>query len=131
MPLYPPTPLLCRLGSWSRRGRAFSGAATRCGAWAGGFLLLLTGCSGFADERPPVADSTMVEVLAELHLAQSRLEVVGDLPDATRDSIFGRYGLDEAEYEAAMAYYAEHPEAYREIYDHLLDRLNMEAEGGP
>ena len=30
-----------------------------------------------------------------------------------------------------MAYYAEHPDVYREVYDRLLARLDMEAAGAP
>lgn len=69
----------------------------------------------------------MVEVLTELHLTQARMEVQGNLLPATRDSIFNRYGIDEGDFEAAMAYYAEHPDVYLEVHGQLLDRLDMEA----
>lgn len=90
-------------------------------AWLG-----WTGCSSFTSSNPPVADSTMIAVLAEMHLAQARQKTIGDLTVATRDSILHHHDLDREQFEDALAFYAAHPEAYVEIYRQALDRLGEE-----
>ena len=89
-------------------------------------LLTLPACSAFISEEPPVSDSTMVEVLIELHLTNARLELQYDLPPAIRDSILFKYGLDAQRFAAIMAYYADHPEAYSALYTTMLDRISAE-----
>lgn len=93
-------------------------------------ILALPGCSPFTAEEPPVADSTLVEVLIELHLAQGRAEVEEDsLPPAVRDSILARHEIDEDRFHSAMNYYASHPEDYLELYNEVLNRLSAEQHG--
>lgn len=110
-----------------------SSAKATASALVGAALLLmlaLPGCSPFTAEEPPVADSTLVEVLIELHLAQGRAEVAEDpLPPAVRDSIFARHELDEDRFRSAMDYYASHPEEYVSLYDEVLNRLSAEQHG--
>ena len=84
------------------------------------------GCSSFSSPEPPIADSTMVAVLAEIHLAQARQRILGDLTVVTRDSILHAYDLDRAQFEEALAFYTAHPEAYVDIYRQALDQLGEE-----
>lgn len=81
-------------------------------------------CSSFSPDEPPIPDSTLIEVLTELHLAAARTEVRKDPPLALRDSILARYGVDEARLRAATEYYSKHPAAYESLYDAVLDSLN-------
>ena len=102
------------------------------GAWPVLVLAaLLPSCSAFTSDAPPVADSTLVEVMADLYLLQARAEVEGVLPPLTQDSVLARHGVSQEEFEAAMRYYIEHPDAYVDLYDTMLDRLNDEAAGRP
>lgn len=71
----------------------------------------------------------MIEVMIELHLAHARLETVGSLPAGLRDSIMTAYGIDSAEYMRTLAYYADRPSKYSEIYGQVLDRMNLERLG--
>ena len=89
-------------------------------------LLTLSACSAFTSDEPPISDSTMVEVLIELHLTNARLELRYDLPPSIRDSILFRHGLDVQRFEDIMAYYADHPEAYAALYSTMLDRISAE-----
>lgn len=89
-------------------------------------LLVLPACSAFTSDEPPLSDSTMVEVLIELHLVNARLDLQYDLPPAVRDSILFKYGLDAQRFEDLIAYYADHPEAYAALYTTMLDRLSDE-----
>lgn len=89
-------------------------------------LFFLPACSAFTSDAPPAADSTMVEVLVELHLAAARQQIRGDVAPEVREEIFQRYGLDAARFGATMNYYAEHPDAYLEVYNTILDRLSAE-----
>ncbi len=89
-------------------------------------LLTLSACSAFTSDEPPISDSTMVEVLIELHLVNARLELQYDRQPAVRDSILFKYGLDAQRFQDVMAYYADHPEAYSAIYTTMLDRISAE-----
>ena len=89
-------------------------------------VLTLSACSAITSEEPPIADSTMVEVLIELHLADARLELQYNLAPAVRDSILFKDGLDEQHFRAILDYYADNPEAYSALYTTVLDRISDE-----
>lgn len=88
-------------------------------------IAVLSACSGASDPQP-LADSTMVEVLIELHLANGRIEVTDEPLTVSRDSILRAYGVDRSTYADAVAYYADHPDAYSRVYGEVLDRLSAE-----
>lgn len=111
-------PACAALVRWARRGLL-------------GLLVLVAGCTGLTDEEPPVADSTMVDVLIELHLRDARLKEYGDLPAGLQDSLYRRYGVTREEYEAALDYYAFHPEAYTALYDSITGHLRQEIDTVP
>lgn len=89
-------------------------------------VLFLPACSVLTSDEPPVADSTLVDVLIELHLAEARAELGYGPPPSVRDSIFAHYGLDEATFQEAITYYLDHPDAYAELYDAVLAQINDE-----
>jgi hypothetical protein len=91
------------------------------------FLLLAMGaCSPFLSEEPPVSDSTMVEVLIELHLARARHDIQQDLPPTLHAEILEAYGLTEQAFRETMAFYTDHPETYMAVYTRVMDRLAAE-----
>ena len=95
-------------------------------------LLLLgggVGCSTPVSTEPPIPDSTLVDVLVDLHVLEARDETLGDVPPALFDSVLTRHGLDSTRYNASLRYYSRHPEAYRDLYDDVIDRLNELWEG--
>lgn len=84
----------------------------------------LLACSSFAPDEPPLSDSTMVEVLTELHLAEARARTYGDtLFTALRDSVLLRYDVSTPRFEEALQYYSEHPSAYLAIHRAVEDSL--------
>ena len=89
-------------------------------------FLTLSACSAITSEEPPISDSTMVEVLIELHLTNARLELQHDFIPAALDSILFKHGLDRQRYRAIVDYYADHPEEYSALYTIVLDRLSDE-----
>lgn len=93
---------------------------------------LLGGCVQ-DDRQSSVADTTLVELLVELHLANGRIEVTDQPLSIERDSIFAAYGVDSASYADAMAYHARNPDEYSRLYGQVLDRLSAERQplGGP
>lgn len=104
---------------------------SRAGVGLGGWTFLIlamawtaaSGCAGSSNDYP-VPDSTMVRVLAELHLAVARAEITGEIPPNIRDSILVAYGIDSASYAQTIVYYADHPEKYEAVYTRVLDQLN-------
>ncbi|MEX0747176.1 MAG: DUF4296 domain-containing protein [Rhodothermales bacterium] len=87
-------------------------------------LPLSLGCA--KPETPPVADSTMVDLLIEFHLVNARYEVSENQPLHLRDSILARYGVDSATFVRAASFYADNPDRYDQVYSRVLDRLNVE-----
>lgn len=87
-------------------------------------LWLTAGCA--PEGSKPVADSTMVEVLIELHLLNARLEIEDRPLLGARDSILQRYGLDSAAFAAAMRYYADRPQEYADLYGRVVDEMAAE-----
>lgn len=88
------------------------------------FALLVWGCA--PDTRSPIPDSTMVNVMVELHLLNARMDLSGRPIEHARDSILHGYGIDSASYEGALHYYAEHPVEYGAIYGQVVDALASE-----
>lgn len=86
-------------------------------------FLTNAGCNQKSSSPPPVADSTFVSLLAELHLLEARQTTTGKLPAALRDSVFDRYNVDSTAYEQTVAYYSRHVEEYAELYNQVVDRL--------
>ena len=86
---------------------------------------LAGGCRSNASVKA-IPDSTMVDLLVELHLANGRIEVTDRPLDFPRDSIFQVYGIDSTAYARMIGYYARHPEEYSEIYGRVLDELSEE-----
>lgn len=82
-------------------------------------------CSPEASERkaPPIEDSVFVDVLVDLHLADARREVE-PTPPGLRDTVLATHGLDEAQLQEVVDYYARNPEAYARVYEQVLDRLH-------
>lgn len=88
------------------------------------FPLLVGGCHVLSSDDPPVSDSTLVAVLAEMHLASERVEVHGTFSPGGRDSILARHGLTQTEFDAAMDYYSRDVAAYDSLYDVVVDSLS-------
>ncbi len=90
-------------------------------------VLSLSACTSPTGTEPPVADSTFVNVLVELHLAKARAEILQQTPSkALRDSILARYALNAQRLDATLDYYAHHPDAYAALYETVMNRLRAE-----
>jgi len=88
----------------------------------------MSGC-GLDDEPPlPVADTTMVSVLLDLHLLRARSSyrdrVSLDSFDRQRKAILARHGMNDAQLDAAVKAYIQQPDAYEEVYGTVIDSLN-------
>ncbi|MEX2402089.1 MAG: DUF4296 domain-containing protein [Rhodothermales bacterium] len=70
-----------------------------------------------------MADTTMVDVLVELHLLNAREETQGRPLLRARDSLFSRYGIDSTAYAEAVTYYADRPGEYGDVYGRVVDEL--------
>lgn len=112
----------------TRRSRHGGRTSDVGNAKAGGLILLLVlmmaGCS--KDARPPIADSTMVNLLIEFHLADGRIETMDGAPPGLADSILRAYDVDSTTYHDAAAWYARHPDSYSDLYSRVLDKLTAE-----
>ncbi len=88
-------------------------------------LLILSGV-GCTDLGPPVPQDRLVGVLVDLHLLESRREIVGDMPPHMRDSVLTAHGISEKKFAAAIRYFADRPDDYLELYNAVIDSLSAE-----
>ena len=90
--------------------------------------LMMASCSNqdVSSVLPPVADSVMVDVLIELHLAEARVEEFHEDQPTVKDSILTHYALSRETFESIMAFYKAHPDVYHKIYSEALDKMSDE-----
>lgn len=90
--------------------------------------LVLLGASGscrYFDAGPrPLSDSTLVDVLAGLHVAASRAETYGEPTWDWRDSVLAAHGVDSVQLRITLLEHADRPEEFIHLYSAVLDRLN-------
>lgn len=86
-------------------------------------LVLLMGCSGFSAGDEPLPDSTFTRLLTELHMASIRQSQDVATPPHLRDSIFARYNVDPAEFEATLRHYTRRPDRLDAMYQTVIDTL--------
>lgn len=98
------------------RAASWTAAAALC-------LLVLAGCERSAG--PPIADSLFVEILTDLHIAEAEVAMREDADAALRDSVLDAHGTTTGRFEETLEFYANDPEAYLEIYNAVINRLNQ------
>lgn len=86
-------------------------------------IFLLSGCSPFSSDPKPIPDSTFTRLLTELHLAASRRDIDAPYHSALRDTILIRYGVRQAEFDTTLRYYSRHPDAFKTLYQSVVDSL--------
>jgi len=86
-------------------------------------LALLGGCSGVSSNERPLPDSTFTQVLTEIHLQTARHARETPVPPGLRDSIFARYDVRPAAFEATVRYYSRRPQAFDQLYQSVVDTL--------
>ena len=92
------------------------------------------GCGEASSGDAPPVDSTLVELLADLHLADARatLDSTGTrgwLADSLRQSALRAHGTDSAALAERLERMTDDPERVRATYDALDTRLNLEQQG--
>jgi len=88
--------------------------------------LALPACSSFSSGRPPIPDSTLTDVLVEMHLVNSRLQLDVDTLTVRPfpDSVLAKYGVDRPQLEETLRYYSRRPGAFSSLYEGVIDTLN-------
>ena len=98
--------------------------------WA--LLTLLTACD-FTDKKPGnlIPADKMVNVLAEVHLAESkvsRLNLRGTdsanlVYKRLEQAIFKKYQVDTSAYTKSYIYYSSHPAEFEVLYQRVVEKL--------
>lgn len=96
------------------------------GGILGGMVALvgMTGCSSLSSDSKPIPDSTFTRLLTEIHLTVARREAGVPYPKQLRDSVLARYGVDAAQFDAALEYYSRRPQDLKALYNPIIDSLN-------
>ncbi len=85
-------------------------------------MLVLAGCTRQSAERP-IADSVLVEILADLHVEEARIN--HDLPGIVfRDSVLAQHGATHAELNRTLNSYADDLPGYLRLYDRVINELS-------
>jgi len=95
--------------------------------------LLFVGC--LSPESLPVRDEKLVEVLADIHLAESALQ---SFSGPQKDSMAGVYydqvmvihGMDREVFDTCVAILRRNPDLMSEIYDKVYEHLEKGGSGG-
>jgi hypothetical protein len=81
------------------------------------------GCSDWVGENPPLADSTFTRVLVDLHMTTARGGELTKLPPHATDSVLAFHQVQREDFDATLRYYTQHPDAFAELYDAVIDTL--------
>lgn len=87
-------------------------------------LIALSLCAFGCTSQESLPDAPLIAALVDLHLAQARQQLVGDLPEAFRDSILSRHGFDPARFEASLRALETDLEHANATYSAVVDSLN-------
>ncbi|MEM6327119.1 MAG: hypothetical protein AAF791_08375 [Bacteroidota bacterium] len=98
-------------------------------AWIGSLGLLSTGCGDDTTEADAgtVSDTTLVAILADLHLADARAEITGEPADSLHRATLARLGVDSAEVAERVAAATRVPENASALTRAVTDRLQATA----
>ncbi|RJE75321.1 MULTISPECIES: DUF4296 domain-containing protein [Reichenbachiella] len=97
-------------------------------------VLTLTFLNACKRDRPEdvISKSKMTEILIEQHLLEAKVLLLKVRTDSTNkvynsleQEIFEKYGVDKAMYEKSYQYYISKPELLDEIYEVVVDSLNV------
>jgi uncharacterized protein DUF4296 len=81
------------------------------------------GCAEPVERDPVLDDSTLVTVLADLHLADARARLPDSEP-GLRDSVLAFHGVDSVALRTTLEGLIENPDDLVALYSRVLDRLN-------
>jgi hypothetical protein len=98
-------------------------------------FLLIAACAGCRPEKektPPglIGREAMVQLLADLHLAQALAQSQADVNDpaeakkAYYQAVLKKHGISYSRFKKSMDHYATHPEALTVIYDQVIEELS-------
>ncbi|KAA9346027.1 DUF4296 domain-containing protein [Adhaeribacter soli] len=110
-------------------------------------LLALVSCAEKKPQKPAglVAPGKLTSILADIHIAESRVEEMRVHPDTAKvvfnrlqKEIFQKQGVTETEFNKTYNYYQDHVAELDKVYEALVDtlgmrevRLNSKAGGAP
>lgn len=82
--------------------------------------------------EPEISRDSLPYIIAEMHLAdavivveETRMGIAQPTDSAYYEPIFRKYGTSRADFQAAVHYYANHPEEFEEIYNEVTRLLDQ------
>lgn len=106
------------------------------------FVLLMICCLfvfSCNEEKPPIPQDKMAEILTELHLAESFAQILPvdqggymtknyDTMMVLYSNIYSKYKLDTADFKTAVRWYEAHPKMFDQVYEQVLESLSLKKE---
>lgn len=104
--------------------------------WTGLLVLALWACSPAVSDNQPdkpkdlIPVKKMTQMLVDVHIIEggrSGTRVLGDSAnvDVYYRSFFDKYAVSKEQYESSFDYYSHFPEKMMEMYDVVIDSLNL------
>ncbi|WP_439882395.1 DUF4296 domain-containing protein [Pontibacter sp. MBLB2868] len=98
------------------------------------FCLSLFGCGADSSDRPKnlVPEDKMVQILADIHIAESRIETKVVYPDTAlmtynywQKEILQKHGVTEKQFRDTYRYYQNHLKEMDALYETIIDTLSV------
>ena len=98
-------------------------------------LFLFIGfCLGCNEPKPPIPFPTLIHIIRDLHIAEAAVTTPGapmygqsptDSMPQLNAMVLKRYGLQESDFRAGLAWYKQHPELLDSAYKLVLADLSV------
>lgn len=95
-------------------------------------LLAAAGCSKNAEPAGLLSQEEMVRTMTDMYLVEQKVSTVGVTRDSTillmrymTPTVFKDAGTNDSIFRLSFDYYMEHPKLMEEIYNALIDSLNL------
>ena len=98
------------------------------------FCLILLGCGDQSPDRPKdlVPQDKMVQILADIHIAESQIETKVVYPDTAlmtfnywQKEILQKHGVKEEQFRDTYRYYQNNLKEMDELYEIIIDTLSV------
>ncbi len=97
-----------------------------------GIVFLMSCNEGQSKKEGIIEKSKMTNILVEIHIAEAKVNQAKLPMDSAlsyykflESNIYEKYGIDSAQFDSSMHYYAENIRELDKIYETVLDSLNL------
>jgi len=95
-------------------------------------MLVFTSCGPDAPEPPSgtIPKDTMISLLADVHVAESRLLLSGEflnnhqVKSAYMQQVLAKFNIDTTRFNQSFSYYTSRPDEFEQMYEHIMEEIS-------